>query len=126
MDAGGGLRLSGVSGNDTGAIVSIKSAKRLKIEKVEFKLKEVNGGMDWETVIPIKFAMALVDSIQTVKTKAGKGEKTTPSGKPFVYHVRLFFNPALMEDKWGEFHLFTDLKEKKDIQVPGMLEGKKG
>ena len=126
MESQGSTRLSGVAGSDTGVVVRVKSSRRLKIENVEFKFKEGNAGMDWETVIPIKYDVTLVDSTKTAKVKAGKGGNKSAKGKPFVYQIRLYYNSVLKDDKWGHFYLKTNLKEKKEIQVSGMLEGKKG
>lgn len=121
------LRLSGVPGSDTGGVVLLKSSQRLNIEKVEFKFKEEAGiqGMDWETVIPLPFKVALIDSPKTVYQKPGKKGKGEMAGKPFMYQVRLFFAPKLKQDKWGDIYLTTDLKDKKEIKFSGMLEGKK-
>jgi hypothetical protein len=113
------IKFSGTKGADTGAVVKIKSFRRLKIEKAEFKFNVGGAGMELKTVFPIKFEVTLVDS---VKSQKAKDDVTV---KPFVYLIRLHLNSELKTDQWGDISLTTDLKEKKEIKFSGVIEAKK-
>jgi hypothetical protein len=106
-------------------MVRIKSLKRLKIEKVEFKFNEGSQGMEWKTTIPIKFEVTLLDSSKASKEKPDKKSKDETIVKPFVYQLRMHLNSELKTDQWGDVLVTTDLKEKKEIKLSGMLEAKK-
>ena len=58
---------------------------------------------------------------------SGKGILTKKKhiDKPLVCEIRLYYSPGPAEDKWGEFVITTNLKAKKVVTVPGMLEGKR-
>jgi hypothetical protein len=113
------IKFSGAKGGDTGVVVRIKSFRRFKIEKAEFKFSDGGAGMDWKTVFPVKYEVSLVDS---AKTQKGKEDVRV---KPFVYLIRLHLNSELKTDQWGEIVLTTDLKERKEIKISGVIEAKK-
>jgi hypothetical protein len=119
------IRFSGVKGNDTGAVVRIKSFRRLKVEKAEFKFNDAGAGMEWKTVFPIKYEITLVDSAKTQNEKPNKKGKEEGIGKPFLYKVRLHLDSELKTDQWGEIYLTTDVKERKEIKLSGVIEAKK-
>jgi hypothetical protein len=125
VDPQSGIRFPGVIGTDTGAVVRIKSMRRLKIEKAEFQFKDGGTGMEWKTVLPISYEVTLVDSTKTPKGKPDKKGKEKTGGKPFVYQIRMHLKPELMTDQWGDILLTTDFTEKKEIKLSGVLEAKK-
>ena len=119
------IRFSGVKGNDTGAVVKIKSFRRFKIEKAEFRFTDGGAGMEWKTVFPIKYDVTIVDSAKTQKEKPDKKSKDEIMGKPLIYLVRLHLDSELKTEQWGEIFITTDLKEKKEIKLSGVIEAKK-
>ena len=112
------LRLSPLKASDTGAIVRVWTSKKFKVEKVAFKFKERELGMDWETSIPVKFTYEYPSSGEGTSGSTGKkyGDKQQ------VCQIRLFYASGPTSDKWGEFAITTDLDAKKVIILPGMLE----
>jgi hypothetical protein len=116
------IRLSAAKESDTGVVVRIRTSKKFKVEKVEFKFKEGERGMDWETVLPLRFTCTFVELGKTAKKK---DDRKRYKGKPIVCEIKLFHTPKLIQDKWGDFHIYTNLKEKKVITIPGMMEAKK-
>ncbi|MBN1129203.1 MAG: hypothetical protein JXA71_09470 [Chitinispirillaceae bacterium] len=116
------IRLSGAPGSDTGEVIRIRTSKKFTVKKVAFTFKEGEQGMDWEIALPVKFTYKYVSAD---KAAGGKNRGRHYKGKPLICQIRLFHTPKLRDDKWGEFRIYTDLKERKEITVSGMMEAKK-
>ncbi|MBN1759449.1 MAG: hypothetical protein JW863_14065 [Chitinispirillaceae bacterium] len=107
------LWLSPGKESDTGVVIRLRTLKECKIEKVEFRYTENELGMQWESVVPIRFTYEYVK------------ENEQPADKPNLCRIRLFYSPGLSEEKWGKFYITTDLKTEKEIFVAGTMVGRK-
>jgi hypothetical protein len=120
---------------DTGDIVTIKTMKSdLTITDVTFK---INGKeLDFKAFVPIKFSLARADLATQVNAPPEKDKKDTGKGKKkalttvqpppatYVYKLRLYYIPSSPTDEYGEFVLKTNIPDKPEIKLSGILEAK--
>ena len=137
------IRLSSLKNADTGEIVTIKSERKdFKISEVYFNASGGGGKeMDWKSNIPLQFALLgpdttkkttkepVKESKETVKPKKdtvkSKQEAVEKQKEPQSYRVRISFKPFDKEDRYGEFVIKTNIPEKPEVKLSGVIEGKK-
>jgi hypothetical protein len=124
------LRLSGKKGNDTGAVLTIKTIKKdLKILDVQFK--ENGKELDWKANVPITYSLSqdtAKPKKDTVKVKKAAADAKQPAAQKMedqlMYKLRVNYVPSSQTDIYGEFVIKTNIKENSEIKVSGVLEAK--
>lgn len=126
------LRLTARKDKDTGAIVTIKTAKKdFKVTDVQFK--ETGKDLDWKAYVPLQYSMSPADSARPVKDTV-KMKKPSAKGKPdaapqetmtMIYKLKISCTSVSNKDQYGEFTIKTNMTEKPEIKISGSLEAKK-
>ena len=108
------IRLVVPKDKDTGVISSITTEKKdLKILGVTFK--ENGKGAEWLAMIPVRYTL----------TPDTTGSKTAKKDDPARFTLRLMYTPVEKADKYGDFIIKTNIAEKPEITITGVLEAKK-
>ena len=112
------IRLSSKKGDDTGAVVLIRSLRNgIKITGVSFKVS--GAADDFQSYIPVQYTCTKVaDTVQKIRNKSDKENGT-------VYKLRITYTPCEKEDKFGEFVIQTNLPDKPELKIGGSLEAKR-
>jgi hypothetical protein len=123
------IRISSWKNADTGEIVTLKTDRKdFKVTEVFFKMSNSAGDLDWKSNIPLQFTMmkpepdakATIADKSLVKPKSDivqKG-KETPS-----YRIRIAFKPFDKTERTGEFIIKTNVPEKQEVKITGVIEG---
>jgi hypothetical protein len=129
------IRLTSAKGSDTGEIITMKTEKPdLKITEVFFTVTGGGKEMDWKSNIPLQFTMLGVETPKEkpeppkVKSERGKAKQEPVVAKekePLKYRMRISYTPFDKEDKYGEVTLKTNMTEKPELKISGVLEAKK-
>lgn len=122
-------------GKDTSNVLTIKARRKdLKISEVIFR--ETGKDADWKSSVPISFSLAMEDSSAarvnnpTTAPDSGKAnlDSTTAAGKmpSYTYKLKLSCTPGEKETKYGDIIIKTNVPEKAEIKISGVIEVKKG
>jgi hypothetical protein len=128
------IRLSAVKDKDTGITVTIKTAKKnFKVTGIQFK--ETGKDLDWKAFVPVQFSMSALDSTgpakdtARVKKPADKGKRGADQSaakqaqERLIYKLKITCNSISKSTQYGDFVIKTNLPEKPEIKISGVLDG---
>jgi hypothetical protein len=108
------IRLEPPFGKDTGFVCSVTAVKKdLRITGINFKETGKEDG--WLSMIPIRYTL----TADTTESKKAKKDD------PLRYTLRVMYTPVEKTDKYGDFIIRTNIAEKPEVTVSGVILAKK-
>ncbi len=108
---------------DTGVVILLKTErKNLEVTGVNFAFDQNDPLMSWRSSIPMSYTLTRVADAAAAQSNAGK-----EPGNPalITYKLTVPYSPAQKGDLYGELVIKTNLPEKPELKISGMIESVK-
>ncbi len=112
-------------GRDTGVTILLKTDRKdFSVIGVSFSPNQSNDVLGWRSSIPMTFSFVRIPD--TVEAGAVGSKTGTPAMPPvFVYKLKIPSSPNSREEMYGQLVITTNLPEKPELKISGMIEGSK-
>lgn len=112
-------------GRDTGVTILLKTDRKdFSVIGVTFSPNQNNDALGWRSSIPMAFSLTKIPD--TVEAGAAVSKTGTPAVLPvFVYKLKIPGSPNSKEEVYGQLVITTNLPEKPELKISGMVEASK-
>jgi hypothetical protein len=110
---------------DTGVTILLKTdRKNFSITSVTFSPNQNNEPLNWRSSIPMPFFLTKMPD--TVEAKPAVPNTSAPAAPPLsIYKLKIPRSPNSREELYGQLIINTNLPEKPEVKISGMIEAAK-